>query len=100
MAGRRYFLDSGKQASLAPSRHRRRARPPEALTHGSARPSWGPPTRRARLMFRPVLRRTIHFLMAEAGPTAVEYAVMLAFLIVVCVGANTTVGGKARGAFT
>ena len=40
------------------------------------------------------------FVKAEDGPTAVEYAVMLALIIVVCIGAVTTLGTKASGTFT
>ena len=39
------------------------------------------------------------FLKAEDGPTAVEYAVMLALIIVVCLGAITTLGQNANGTF-
>ena len=40
------------------------------------------------------------FLQAEDGPTAVEYAVMLALIIVVCIGAITTLGTNAKGVFS
>jgi len=40
------------------------------------------------------------FLMNEDGPTAVEYAVMLALIIVVCITAITTVGTGANGTFS
>jgi pilus assembly protein Flp/PilA len=40
------------------------------------------------------------FLSSEDGPTAVEYAVMLALIIVVCVGAISTLGGRANNQFT
>jgi pilus assembly protein Flp/PilA len=40
------------------------------------------------------------FLTNEDGPTAVEYAVMLALIIVVCIGAITTLGGNANQTFT
>jgi pilus assembly protein Flp/PilA len=36
----------------------------------------------------------------EDGPTAVEYAVMLALIIVVCIAAITTLGSNASGTFT
>lgn len=39
------------------------------------------------------------FLASEDGPTAVEYAVMLALIIVVCVGTITKVGTKANASF-
>ena len=44
--------------------------------------------------------RLMRFLKAEDGPTAVEYAVMLALIIVVCIGAITTVGGNANKVFS
>jgi pilus assembly protein Flp/PilA len=40
------------------------------------------------------------FVAAEDGPTAVEYAVMLALIIVVCVSAVTTVGGNTSQVFS
>ena len=40
------------------------------------------------------------FLKSEDGPTAVEYAVMLALIIVVCLAAISTVGGEANNRFT
>ena len=39
------------------------------------------------------------FLDSEDGPTAVEYAVMLALIIVVCLGAITSVGNNANTTF-
>jgi pilus assembly protein Flp/PilA len=42
----------------------------------------------------------VRFLKAEDGPTAVEYAVMLALIIVVCIGAITTLGQNANGTFS
>jgi pilus assembly protein Flp/PilA len=40
------------------------------------------------------------FLQAEDGPTAVEYAVMLALIIVVCVSAISALGSNANAVFT
>jgi pilus assembly protein Flp/PilA len=40
------------------------------------------------------------FLRAEDGPTAVEYAVMLALIIVVCIAAITTLGNNATSTFS
>jgi pilus assembly protein Flp/PilA len=40
------------------------------------------------------------FLKNEDGPTAVEYAVMMVLIIVVCVGALTTLGGNTNKTFT
>ena len=39
------------------------------------------------------------FLTSEDGPTAVEYAVMLALIVVVCIGTNTAVGTKVNTSF-
>jgi pilus assembly protein Flp/PilA len=41
----------------------------------------------------------VDFLKREDGPTAVEYAVMLALIIVVCIAAITTLGSNANGTF-
>jgi len=41
----------------------------------------------------------IDFLKNEDGPTAVEYAVMLALIIVVCISSITTVGANANTTF-
>ena len=40
------------------------------------------------------------FLAEEDGPTAVEYAVMLALIIVVCITAITTLGSNANKVFS
>jgi pilus assembly protein Flp/PilA len=42
---------------------------------------------------------TVNFIKAEDGPTAVEYAVMLALIIVVCITAITTLGTNANRTF-
>jgi pilus assembly protein Flp/PilA len=42
----------------------------------------------------------VSFLKAEDGPTAVEYAVMLALIIVVCIAAITTLGSNANSTFS
>jgi pilus assembly protein Flp/PilA len=42
----------------------------------------------------------VEFLRDEEGPTAVEYAVMLALIIVVCLAAITIIGTRARDTFT
>ncbi len=40
------------------------------------------------------------FLVSEDGPTAVEYAVMLALIIIVCLTAIGSIGTKASTTFT
>jgi len=46
------------------------------------------------------IARAARFLREEDGPTAVEYAVMLALIIVVCVAAITTLGSNANNTFS
>ena len=50
-------------------------------------------------MMTKVARQLIAFLKNEEGPTAVEYAVMLALIIVVCIAAVTALGGSVSGVF-
>jgi len=49
---------------------------------------------------RNVAKKLVSFLKAEDGPTAVEYAVMLALIIVVCIAAITTLGSNANSTFS
>jgi pilus assembly protein Flp/PilA len=42
----------------------------------------------------------VNFLKNEDGPTAVEYAVMLALIIVVCITAITALGTNANNSFS
>jgi pilus assembly protein Flp/PilA len=46
------------------------------------------------------MKRISRFLKSEDGPTAVEYAIMLALIVVVCLGAIQTVGTNAKSTFT
>jgi len=46
-----------------------------------------------------MLKSVVNFLKREDGPTAVEYAVMLALIIVVCIAAITTLGKNANSTF-
>ena len=50
-------------------------------------------------MYRSLLKKTVRFLKKDDGPTAVEYAVMLALIIVVCIAAITTLGSNANSTF-
>ena len=47
-----------------------------------------------------LMRNVVAFLKKEDGPTAVEYAVMLALIIVVCIAAITTLGSNANNTFS
>ena len=44
-------------------------------------------------------RHAVSFLKKEDGPTAVEYAVMLALIIVVCIASVTALGQNANTTF-
>jgi pilus assembly protein Flp/PilA len=46
------------------------------------------------------IRALVRFLKEEDGPTAVEYAVMLALIIVVCIGSVRFIGQRANTAFS
>jgi len=47
-----------------------------------------------------LVAKVVGFLKDENGPTAVEYAVMLALIIVVCISAITLLGGNASSTFS
>lgn len=47
-----------------------------------------------------VLSRVRRFLTSEDGPTAVEYAVMLALIIVACITVVTNLGTSMSGKFS
>lgn len=40
-----------------------------------------------------------NFLVSEDGPTAVEYAIMLALIVIVCIGAVQSIGTSANTKF-
>jgi pilus assembly protein Flp/PilA len=50
-------------------------------------------------VFRAAARGFVAFLQDEDGPTAVEYAVMLALIIVVCLLSISTLGSNANRTF-
>jgi pilus assembly protein Flp/PilA len=47
-----------------------------------------------------VLNKVRRFLTSEDGPTAVEYAVMLALILVACISIVTTLGTTVSGTFS
>ena len=49
---------------------------------------------------RSLTKNLVSFLKAEDGPTAVEYAVMLALIMVVCIAAVTAIGTNANSTFS
>ncbi|HWA98803.1 MAG TPA: Flp family type IVb pilin [Pirellulales bacterium] len=46
-----------------------------------------------------VAQKINHFLKSEDGPTAVEYAVMLALIVIVCLAAIQSIGTNANTTF-
>ena len=47
-----------------------------------------------------MLAKKVHrFLVSEDGPTAVEYAVMLALIVIVCLTAISSLGNAAKNTF-
>ena len=51
-------------------------------------------------MLSRMLKPVVNFVKDESGPTAVEYAVMLALIIVVCITAITALGTNANNTFS
>ena len=63
----------------------------------------GPPdpgTQKGETSMRHLLGKLARFVRDEDGPTAVEYAVMLALIIVVCVASITMLGTHASATFS
>ena len=58
------------------------------------------PTTHAEFLMRSLTKIVVEFLKKEDGPTAVEYAVMLALIVVVCIAAITTLGTNANSTFS
>ncbi len=50
-------------------------------------------------MLAQAAKQAVTFLKREDGPTAVEYAVMLALIIVVCIAAVTALGSNTNATF-
>jgi pilus assembly protein Flp/PilA len=46
-----------------------------------------------------VVEKSRRFLVSEDGPTAVEYAVMLALIVIVCLAAIQAIGTNANATF-
>jgi pilus assembly protein Flp/PilA len=59
----------------------------------------GPRTEKKGNVMQKLCAAVVQFIEKEDGPTAVEYAVMLALIVVVCLGAITTLGQNANATF-
>src|ERR1700731_1006796 len=77
------------------SRNRRPSLKPATIVCGFTSPSeqFRSLTQEEHFVFTQLQKFAVRFLAQEDGPTAVEYAVMLALIIVVCIAAITTLGG-------
>jgi pilus assembly protein Flp/PilA len=51
-------------------------------------------------VLKQALRKVVDFIRNDEGPTAVEYAVMLALIIVVCISAITVLGTNSNNTFS
>jgi pilus assembly protein Flp/PilA len=71
----------------------------DATRAGKAERKQQPGSRNSESERTTMLKSVVNFLKREDGPTAVEYAVMLALIIVVCIAAITTLGQKANATF-
>ncbi len=49
---------------------------------------------------RAITKSVVQFVKKEDGPTAVEYAVMLALIVVVCIAAVTAIGTNSNATFS
>ncbi len=49
---------------------------------------------------RAITKSVVQFVKQEDGPTAVEYAVMLALIVVVCIAAVTAIGTNSNATFS
>jgi len=62
--------------------------------------SWTVRFSKGEIKMQKLSKFVVDFVKREDGPTAVEYAVMLALIIVVCITAVTTLGSNANKTFT
>jgi pilus assembly protein Flp/PilA len=67
-------------------------------TFGACAPHKGAAQKR-RIFMKTLAQKVQRFLVSEDGPTAVEYAVMLALIIIVCLTAIRSIGTNAASTF-
>jgi pilus assembly protein Flp/PilA len=68
-------------------------RDPNAIIHSVFFLTWS-------FLMRSMTKSLVKFLKREDGPTAVEYAVMLALIVVVCIAAITAIGSSSNTTFS
>ena len=71
-----------------------------SLRHRPARLGRIPSMKKGTFMLHGFRERLRTFLRTEDGPTAVEYAVLIALVVLVCIGAVTTLGSNSNKTFT
>jgi pilus assembly protein Flp/PilA len=69
-------------------------------TNGDAKPNASGTIFSKGISMKLITKNLVNFLKKEDGPTAVEYAVMLALIIVVCIAAITALGSNANNTFS
>ena len=67
--------------------------------HGTNKPEAGPDYRERGTGMRKCYEAVARFVDREDGPTAVEYAVMLALIITVCIASITVLGQNTNNVF-
>lgn len=90
-------LNFGRVVGVLPSKSKVTWRLTVFEPSGSA-PCQGKFRRRIDTM-KKFITKVQKFMQAEDGPTAVEYAIMLALIVIVCLAAIQAVGTAANGAF-
>jgi pilus assembly protein Flp/PilA len=95
-------LDAATQASAGKYDRRRGGKSPLELfpTLRSSRAARAAERRKPEDSMKSLAKKLQRFLISEDGPTAVEYAVMLALIIIVCLTAINSLGTNARTTFT
>lgn len=63
------------------------------------RPIFGPGNQIVHAKIQSVLQATRRFLASEDGPTAVEYALMLSLIVLVCITSIKAIGTSANTTF-
>src|SRR6266702_4041987 len=99
----RQCVTSFAAVSSGPAIVSEQVRPPGCV-NGGLLPAIPEPTSRSldrsTDMFSQLKNSAARFLAQEDGPTAVEYAVMLALIIAVCIAAITTLANNANSTFS
>jgi pilus assembly protein Flp/PilA len=74
------------------------ARVRDYANHHHVCPSWT--CSEFAIVLRRLAKVALKFVKADDGPTAVEYAVMLALIMVVCITAVATLGNNSKTTYT